>query len=73
MVHDEERPAFHRTYAWYRLLRHWCGLRFHDTAGLTTTNDGEASERPLWVADQDQGLWVDRDLSVLPIYCPQEA
>ena len=34
-VLDERRPKFVRAYAWYRLLRHWCALRFSDGDGLS--------------------------------------
>ena len=33
-VSDDSLPRFTRAYAWYRLLRHWASLRFHDTSGM---------------------------------------
>ena len=31
VVRDEDRPLYHRAFAWYRLFRHWASLRWDDT------------------------------------------
>ena len=33
-VMDNESPEYVRVYAWYRLIKTWAGLRFHDTQGV---------------------------------------
>ena len=33
-VMDDEAPEYVRVYAWYRLIKTWAGLRFHDTQGV---------------------------------------
>jgi hypothetical protein len=31
---SEAEPAYHRAFAWYRLVRYWASLRFDNTVGL---------------------------------------
>ena len=73
VVRDEGRPAFHRFYAWYRLLRHWCGLRFHDTGALPSCSLERRARGLYGVLFRTKTSGPDREMSVLPIYCSQEA
>ena len=67
-VLNEELPAFHRAYAWYRLFRHWASLRFDDTSGLSPESLVRRARGVSGILRQTKTSGPDKKVSVLPVF-----
>ena len=72
-VLDCARPLFIRAYAWYRLLRHWCSLRFDDTNGLSPAALQKRARGVRGVLTRTKTSGGDKSMTVLPLFVSLEA
>ena len=72
-VLDCARPLFIRAYAWHRLLRHWCSLRFDDTNGLSPAALQKRARGVRGVLTRTKTSGGDNSMTVLPLFVSLEA
>ena len=72
-VSEESKPLFIRAYAWYRLLRHSCILRYSDTKGCSPQSLRTRARGVYGVLELTKTTGSDNGVSVLPIVASIEA
>ena len=72
-VSDQQLPLFHRAYAWYRLLRRWASLRFHDTSGMPPGTLSKRSRRLYGLLQRTKSSGVDKGTAQLPVFVSEKA
>ena len=72
-VAQESKPLFIRAYAWYRLLRHWCSLRYSDAEGCSPQSLRTRARGVYGFLERTKTTGSDKDASVLPIFVSTEA
>ena len=72
-VLDESRPTFQRAYAWYRLLRHWASLRYHDTSGMPPATLSKRTRGLYGVLERTKTSGADKGTTQLPVFVSEDA
>ena len=67
-VLNSELPAYHRAFAGFRLLRHWCSLRWDDTQGLPPSSLEERARGVTGTLDRTKTSGRGKQHQVLPVF-----
>ena len=72
-MRDEGRPVYHRTFAWYRLFRHWASLRWDDTQALLPFSLGRRARGVFVLLARTKTSGSGKTLTVLPCFVSEAA
>ena len=72
-VRDASLPRFTRAYAWYRLLRHWASLRFHDTSGMPPSLLTRRARGLHGLIERSKTSGADKGTAKLPLFVSNRA
>ena len=73
VVRDEDRPLYHRAFAWYRLFRHWASLRWDDTQALLPSSLERRARGVFGLLERTKTSGPGKTLTVLPCFVSESA
>ena len=72
-VVDPEASLYSRFYAWTKLLRHWCSLRWDDTNGIRPEELQRRARGVAGLLERSKTSGPDKATKVLPLFVSKEA
>ena len=73
MVCDKDRKAYERGFAWFRLFRHWSGMRLDDSQGLSPDSLEARTRGAVGVLERTKTSGPGKKILLLPVFVSTEA